>query len=63
MSKTVEVYIGKDKFMTFDAEVLKEFIDTYNKAIANKKDYFIFNRESFMVPFAKHIIDFVKSKI
>lgn len=60
---TIDVYVGNGKYITFDQELLNDFIIAYNKAIKEEQISFTFEEIDILIPYANYVIEFVKTQL
>lgn len=55
---TKEITLG-NTFVTFDRELLEEFKISYNKALKQSQDTFVFYDNEFVIGYAKYLIEYL----
>ncbi len=60
---TTELYIGDNRYITFDIELCNELVKSYDEAVAKGDDSLIFEEEEFSIEFAKHAIDYLRYRL
>jgi hypothetical protein len=63
MPTTVDIYIGNNKYVTFDEESINEFVKRYEEAKQLKSSFFFFegNRYELDPDYAIYVIQYVSS--